>query len=234
MKKKILAICLVICMAVVAVAGASLAYFTDTDRKTNVFTSGKVDITLNENFIQGSQLIPGMRVAKDVTVKLEEGSIPTYVWYTYSVPVALDEGILHVNHAGRNVLGYQNDPFYWEIGQTGATPENQCWIVDYKVEKNVIVNGVNCNVYTVLYNGALSAGDSTTVGMTNVYVDPAVDYDNERGVYTIGGIAIGHDLRDVEIVVTAYGIQAATFANVYEAYEAYHSQDVSSYSIDID
>jgi hypothetical protein len=53
-------------------------------------------------------------------------------------------------------------------------------------------------------------------------------------VYTIGGIAIGHDLRDVEIVVTAYGIQAATFANVYEAYEAYHSQDVSSYSIDID
>lgn len=234
MKRKLLAIALCLCLLLIAIAGASLAYFTDVERETNVFTSGKVDITLNENFIQGSQLIPGVRVAKDVTVKLEEGSIPTYVWYTYSVPAVLDNGILHVNHAGRNVLGHQNDPFYWEIGQTGSTPENQCWIVDYKVERNVTVNGVNCNVYTVLYNGVLTAGQTTTVGMTNVYVDPAVDYDNARGVYTIGGNPIGHDLRHVEIVVTAYGIQAATFPSVYEAYEAYQTQNIGTAAIDID
>ena len=234
MKKKILAICLVICMAVVAVAGASLAYFTDTDRKTNVFTSGKVDITLNENFIQGSQLIPGASVTKDVTVTLEAGSIPTYVWYTYSVPVALDNGILHVNHAGRNWLGHQNNQSYWEAGQTAATPENKCWIVDYQLEEGVMVNGVSCNVYTVLYNGVLSAGESTTVGMSKVFIDPAVDYNNALGVYTVGGSPIGFDLNDVEIVVTAYGIQAATFANVYDAYEAYHTQGAAEYSIDID
>lgn len=234
MKKKILAICLVICMAVVAVAGASLAYFTDTDRKTNVFTSGKVDITLNEDFIQASQLIPGASVTKDVTVKLEAGSIPTYVWYTYSVPAAIDNGILHVNHAGRNWLGHQNNQSYWEAGQTTATPEDKCWIVDYQVEEGVLVNGVSCNVYTVLYNGVLTAGESTTVGMSKVFIDSAVDYDNARGVYTIGGNAIGYNLNDVEIVVTAYGIQAATFANVYDAYEAYHNQGAAEYAIDID
>ena len=48
MKRKILAFALVISMAVVAIAGASLAYLTDTDEQTNTFTSGKVDITLDE------------------------------------------------------------------------------------------------------------------------------------------------------------------------------------------
>ena len=51
MKRKILAFALVISMAVVAIAGASLAYLTDTDEQTNTFTSGKVDITLDEAMV---------------------------------------------------------------------------------------------------------------------------------------------------------------------------------------
>jgi hypothetical protein len=70
--------------------------------------------------------------------------------------------------------------------------------------------------------------------MSKVFIDPAVDYNNALGVYTVGGSPIGFDLNDVEIVVTAYGIQAATFANVYDAYEAYHAQGAAEYSIDID
>ena len=221
-------------MVLVALAGASLAYFTDTDSRTNIFTSGKVDITLNESFIQGSQLIPGSEVNKDVTVKLEAGSVDTYVWYTYSVPAAIDNGIIHVNHAGRNWLGHQNNMAYWEAGQTVATPEDQCWVVDYKVEYDVLVEGTKCNVYTVLYNGVLSAGESTTIGMTKVYLDSRVDYDNEKGVYTIDGNAIGYNLRNVEIVVTAYGIQAETFSDVYAAYAAYNSQSAAVADIPVD
>lgn len=48
MKRKILAIALVACLAVVAIAGASLAYLTDTDEKINVMTVGKVDIEQHE------------------------------------------------------------------------------------------------------------------------------------------------------------------------------------------
>ena len=44
MKRKILALSLVICLALVAVAGASLAYLTDTDEATNVMVLGKVKI----------------------------------------------------------------------------------------------------------------------------------------------------------------------------------------------
>lgn len=48
MKKKIFALCMVVCLAVVAVAGASLAYFTDTDEADNTFTLGRVKIALHE------------------------------------------------------------------------------------------------------------------------------------------------------------------------------------------
>ena len=48
MKKKILTAALAVCMLATLVIGASLAYFTDTDSKTNTFTVGNVDITLTE------------------------------------------------------------------------------------------------------------------------------------------------------------------------------------------
>ena len=49
MKKKIVAICLCVALAAVAVVGASLAYFTDTKAATNTFTVGNVKINLIES-----------------------------------------------------------------------------------------------------------------------------------------------------------------------------------------
>ncbi|MGN0492703.1 MAG: TasA family protein, partial [Acutalibacteraceae bacterium] len=46
MKKKIISLCLAAALAVTALGGASLAYFTDKDAKTNTFTLGRVDIEL--------------------------------------------------------------------------------------------------------------------------------------------------------------------------------------------
>lgn len=60
--KKIVALVL----AMVLVAGLSVAgtvaYLTDRDAKTNVFTVGNVDISLNEAFGQGAALIPGVEI----------------------------------------------------------------------------------------------------------------------------------------------------------------------------
>ena len=49
MKKKIVALCLCVALAVVAIGGATLAYFTDTAAKTNTFTVGNVKIVLLES-----------------------------------------------------------------------------------------------------------------------------------------------------------------------------------------
>ncbi len=48
MKKKILALCLVLVLALTAIGG-TLAYFTDTEEATNTFTVGSVDIQLLES-----------------------------------------------------------------------------------------------------------------------------------------------------------------------------------------
>ena len=236
MKKKILAIALVACMAIVAIAGASLAYFTDKDEATNIFTSGKVDITLNEVFDEDTaQLIPGVDIQKDVTISLSDDSIETYVWYTYAIPAVLDDaGVVHVNHAGRNLVEYREDSTYWADGQTAATPIENCWTISSDVETGVEIDGVLYNVYTVLYNGTLTAGEETTIGMTKVYCDTKVDFDNESGEYVMNGEAIGYDLTNTKIIVTAYGIQAATFESVEAAHAAYTNQSAGTATVDID
>ena len=49
MKKKITAIFLCVALVAIAIVGASLAYFTDTDEATNTFTVGNVKIDLIES-----------------------------------------------------------------------------------------------------------------------------------------------------------------------------------------
>ena len=74
MKKKILSICLVAVIAVMAIAGASLAYFTAEDSAENVFTVGNVAIDLTEpnwdetGKVEAEDVYPGEPLAKDPTV----------------------------------------------------------------------------------------------------------------------------------------------------------------------
>lgn len=64
MKKKLLALCLVVVLAVSTVVGATMAYFTDTDEDVNVMTVGNVEIEQNEqdrngnDFEQNQALMP--------------------------------------------------------------------------------------------------------------------------------------------------------------------------------
>lgn len=84
MKKKIIAVCLIVAMAAIAVVGGTLAWFTDDEEATNTFTVGNVDITLTEpNWTStGSQdapeVYPGEPLAKDPTVT-NEGANPCFV-----------------------------------------------------------------------------------------------------------------------------------------------------------
>ena len=49
MKKKLTAIFLCVALVAIAIVGASLAYFTDTESVTNTFTVGNVKIDLIES-----------------------------------------------------------------------------------------------------------------------------------------------------------------------------------------
>ena len=75
MKKKLTAVALIVCMLAIMLVGASLAYFTDKEEATNVFTVGNVAIELTEPLWEqvgkeeAKEAYPGEALAKDPTVK---------------------------------------------------------------------------------------------------------------------------------------------------------------------
>ncbi len=76
-------------LALVLLIGGMLAYFTDTDEKTNVFTLGdEVDIELLETWdaTKGDKIHPGAQVQKVPTIKNKSTTTPAYVFAEVVVP----------------------------------------------------------------------------------------------------------------------------------------------------
>lgn len=246
MKKKILALCLVVALAATAVIGGTLAYFTDTDEATNTFTIGNVKIDLQETFdADNAVLRPGSQTTNKIEKKVwieNTGSEDAYVWYEWYIPSELDSvdgstgtnNVLHVNSNGSTWDKYRENTRYWPEGQTKALPLEQTWDHDPEVELSIpvgpegfirreTIGNVQYNVYLVLYHGVLAPDAETTVAMNGAYLDSKVDFDGTN--YTINGDKINYDFtQGVNIIVKAYGIQAAGFDDVYAAYNAYQAQ----------
>lgn len=246
-KRKILALASAVCMVAILAIGGTLAYFTSTDEATNTFTTGKVDITLNEKFdADNAKLLPGSQTAnaveKEVSIKVNSGSEDAYVWYEWLIPAALDSidgstgtnNVVHVNSLGRTWDKYRENSKFWADGQTEALPLEQTWDHDPEVElgvnvgpegyfETVTIEGIDYHKYVVLYHGVVTAGGETSVAMSQVYLDSKVDFDGTN--YTIDGTVIDYDFsKDIDIIVRAYGIQAKGFDDVYAAYKAYNAQ----------
>ncbi len=103
MKKKILALCMVVSMLAVAIVGGTLAYFTDVKTEDNIFTLGDVEVQLwesngegidndgiqgntdYEEWLKEQELVPGVPVEKDVWVK-NVGNTPAYIRATITIP----------------------------------------------------------------------------------------------------------------------------------------------------
>lgn len=108
MKKQVLAGALAASIAAVAIAGASLAYFTDEKVKDNTFNVGNVAIELTEPSwnngtdlggfeVEAKDLYPGEAVAKDPTVK-NVGANPAFV----RIKVDMAENV-------KNVISFRTD-----------------------------------------------------------------------------------------------------------------------------
>lgn len=87
MKKKLLTLALCTIIAVMAIAGSSLAWLQDTsDTVINTFTKGEVDIELHETkngatvTEQTYKMVPGDVLSKDPTVTVKASSEKCYVF----------------------------------------------------------------------------------------------------------------------------------------------------------
>ena len=250
-KRKTLALALTLCMVAILAIGGSLAYFTDTDEETNTFTLGNVKIDLKETFDKEHAVLrPGSQTTNKIEKKVwieNVGTESAYVWYEWYIPTALDStdgstgtnNVLHVNSNGNSWDKYRENSNFWTEGQTEALPLEQTWDHDPENElglkpgpegyiRQETIGGIQYNVYLVLYRGVLAAGKETTVAMNGAYLDSKVDnaVDADGNVYyTINGKKIDYDFSEnINIIVKAYGIQAAGFKDVYAAYNAYQAQ----------
>ena len=242
MKKKIVSIALVVAMVAVIAVG-SLAYFTDTDEATNVFTSGNVKIDLIEkqrdgkggleDFKNDKVLMPivgsaqgekdalGLSTAKnyvDKIVTIKNLSADAYVRAYIAIPAALDaekasDNILHINQPGKNTF----------VGlDKNSADKAYTWSDMTKVGTFTGEDGILYNVYYSTYADKLTkdevAGCAAYVG---VYLDKDVDYNAETGKYTFRGEEIDFDLsKGVTLPVFAVGVQADGFDSADAAIDA--------------
>lgn len=116
MKKKIVALCLCVALAVVAIGGATLAYFTDTKTANNTFTMGDVKITLDETDVTNPE---GARVTSN-TYDVYPGAVVTKDPIVHNVGKngAYIRAIVTVEN-GMNWLGLYNENV-WTAPQEAA------------------------------------------------------------------------------------------------------------------
>ena len=187
MKKKITALCLIVALALTAIGGATLAYFTDKDAQTNVFTAGNVAIDLFEDFDNDGngfeKLVPatyvdGVRqnnVEKEIYVK-NTGSEEAYVRIHFAIPAALDQGYPDFN-ASENILhwnfwNYGNKLWNWTNDADPSGYDSAKWNF-YETTMMEGEKEVKYNVYVATFETPLAADATTPNAVWNVYMDKA-------------------------------------------------------------
>jgi len=225
MKKKVLSLCLVLALLALAVAGATLAYFTDTDEATNTFTVGNVEIDLIESNIHRATT-----GADDDTIKADA---ETYV------------------EAVENILPGQWIPKAPYVVNTGA---NDAYVrVRVVFEKAEVETLYFMETTTAIESGeivksvAWKDAEGNVISTTDVYADRPADYATVEYTYTYAEpIAAGAmtnnapfwqyclkngldedafaNLNAGDIKVYADAIQAETFADAAAAFAAFDAQ----------
>ena len=183
MKKKIISLCLVAALAVVAIAGTSLAYFTDKDAKTNTFTLGNVDIELNEeNWAAPTAAVPDVEYAKDPVVT-NIGEKDAWI----RVDVTLSDAAAFTAAAERHQIT--------DLATIFADHDETKWTL---AGEPVYNNENDTLTYSYYYNTVLAVDKSTEPLFTSVTIPAVFDNDDMK--------EIGADFT---IDVTAHAIQTA-------------------------
>lgn len=223
-KRKILLLAVTVCMVAILAVGGTLAYFTDDDQATNVFTVGNIDIDLVETFDEeeAKLILPGEVIEKAVNVT-NTGSNPAYVRVHIAVPAILDSGA-----EDRPEFAAYNNTLHFNFTKASFADKLWSWLPEYSEGAGYKGNGAgnwNCypstvgdidyNVYVVTYRTILQPGESTAEpAMTQVYLDTSLTQDawNEVAPY------FGEE--GIKILVVAEGVQSETFEDAYAALNA--------------
>ncbi len=248
MKKKILALCLIVAMAAIAVIGGTLAYFTDTsDVATNTFTAGSVEIVQHEeqrdangnlvDFVQDKIMVPAVGKTGDEEVCADETIHGHYTHFidTNETKNVMDKIVSVENKSTVDIYAATliavedtNDVSTNFRFQVGNTSKN--WI---KLRRAGATSGNNIQirdeltgtVYTVnlmIYDEKIAPEAYSPCALTQVYMKPTATQDTIK------------DIKDkYDIACVSLGVQAAGFDNADEAIKAAFEIDYTNLSDDM-
>lgn len=210
-KKKIISLCLVVCLLAVAVVGGTMAYFTDTEAAKNVMTMGNVDIEQIEQercptgglqpYTQGQILLPmGGYDWEEVNVNGDSISV---------LADALDK-IVTVKNNG-NSDAYVRTIVALEAGKSEDEAKSM-WYQNLAVTDNVASGQVirdDKNLYVQIgdswfaivvytYCDAIAAGTESVPSLTGVGLYPET---TKEDVANLEG--------DYEVLVVSQAVQAS-------------------------
>ena len=185
LKKKIFGIALVVGILVVSIVSSTMAYFTDTDEKTNVFTSGNVDIKFTGNVFDtnSKNAYPGKEIATAATIT-NVGSEAAYAGIIINFSKVIPEE--KVKALFTAPLGGVD----FEVAYVATTDTSALYVV----YKNAMA-------------GATADTDNATVTFFNNMVIPT-SWDNNSSTNTYMTYFDG-----LNITVKAYATQTAGFTN---------------------
>lgn len=227
MKKKILALCLVVALAATAIIGGTLAYFTDGDEATNTFTVGNVSIDLIESKLSrdggensptddaikadaetymdylaeaGKNMVPGRTVAKCPYV-INTGRNDAYIRIRILIPVNTYDIIQEVQWL---------DAAADEFGSIGLSMGKE-------------VDGVVYDEYVLTRTEPLAPGAMTTFSAWNgIGIKAEADNEDIQTAIEAGAISVLEDgTLTFNVLVQADAIQAEGFESAEAAWAAF-------------
>ena len=198
MKKKKTILAAAVLLLMLAVGGA-IAYFTDTDQKTNTFTIGSVDITLtedgwdaledaNDNDIPDAaeDMMPGESVTKDPLINNVSTKNPAYVFAKVEVPCTT---IVAPATTSEELFTYTTNAGWTELSTAAVACTS---------------GGTATHVY---YYG--TGGTLTTLAKATSATTPTSTSNPLFSTITLLGTLKGNEglSGEKQVVVTGYGIQ---------------------------
>ncbi|MBQ3182029.1 MAG: hypothetical protein IJB57_00020 [Clostridia bacterium] len=197
--KKALLIAVSAVLLVAIGVSLTLAYFTDKEKVTNVFTVGKVDISLEEEGAEENDdgtygqtyddIVPGEVYPKAPTVTVEAGSLESYVRMIVTVEFE--------NAVDAELTGEKLDKIFVNVADE--------WVLNAKT----VAADLTSVEYEYRYANTVAAPDAA-VELEPIFTDVTFD-----GKYWGNELA---DLNNMHINVEGHAIQAFGFADADEAW----------------
>jgi len=236
LKLKMLAFILSIAACIVAVAGGTVAYFTDSKETNNVYTAGSIHISLTEaavkldaagNLIEDTEsprvvgtaigpgspvidhgyLFPGKTIHKDPTI---ENTGNSSAWVAFKVIISDGLGNIH------DLIGYYgNEDIDIELLLTGGLLDESVHVGTWEGISDVAYNA----------NYAMVQAADPTLGVYEFYffmLAPLAPGDSVTAFDTmfIDPLFSGQDMeefRDLKLTVQAFAVQKFGFSSCYAA-----------------